>query len=149
MLKKAFQRQEFRFLVVGASNTLWGIVSYPIYFWILNPLGVNYILVLLVTYFLNGIISFTTQKYFVFRTKGNHLKEFWKFFLLQASILAINLAALPLAVQELHLNPVVAQTIFLIVVIVSSFFFHKFVTFKHKQNKNIETPKFSKIPNQD
>lgn len=138
MIKKAFKRQEFRFLVVGASNTIWGILSYPIYYWILHPLGLNYIVVLLVTYLLNGMISFTTQKYLVFRTKGKHLKEFWKFFLLQASILAINLAVLPLAVQKLELNPIIAQTLFLIVVIISSFLFHKYVTFRHKHEDKTE-----------
>lgn len=132
MLKKALKREEFRFLIVGASNTIWGIVSYPIYYWFLHPLGVNYLIILIITYLLNGIISFTTQKYFVFRTRGNHLKEFWKFLLLQVATLSINLILLPLAVQYFKLNPVIAQTVFICILIVTNFFFHKYVTFKHK-----------------
>lgn len=132
MLKKALGRQEFRFLLVGASNTIWGIISYPIYYLFLHPLGVNYLVILVLTYFVNGVISFTSQKYLVFRTRGNHLREFWKYFLLQASTLGINLVVLPLAVQGLKVNPAIAQTAFIVLVVVSSFFFHKYVTFKQK-----------------
>lgn len=134
MLKKALKREEFRFLLVGASNTVWGIISYPIYFWLLHPLGVNYLVILIMTYIVNGVISFSTQKYLVFKTRGNHLKEFWKYFLLQAATLGINLLVLPLAVQQFSMNPVIAQTVFIGLVIVTSFFFHKYVTFKHKND---------------
>lgn len=142
MLKKALKHEEFRFLLVGASNTAWGIVSYPIYFWILHPMGVNYLFVLVITYILNGIISFTTQKYLVFRTRGNHFKEFWKYFLLQASTLGINLVVLPVAVQQFKMNPVIAQTVFIGLVIITSFFFHKYVTFQHKKEHPAAHVKF-------
>lgn len=135
MLKKALKRQEFRFLVVGASNTLWGILSYPLYFWILSQFSLNYIVVLLVTYLINGTISFTTQKYLVFQTKGNHFKEFSKFFSLQLMILGINLVFLPVCVEVFSLNPVISQTIFVVGVIISSYFFHKYITFSQKKPK--------------
>lgn len=137
MLKKALKREEFRFLLVGASNTIWGIISYPIYYWVLHRFGVNYLLILVITYLLNGIISFTTQKYLVFRTRGNHLREFWKFFLLQVATLSINLILLPLAVTNFRLNPVIAQTVFISLLVLVNFFFHKYVTFKH--NKKLPT----------
>jgi putative flippase GtrA len=128
----AVKSQEFRFLLVGASNTLWGVLSYPIYFALLTPLGLNYVVILVITYVLNGIISFTAQKYLVFRTQGNHLKEFWKYALFQGAILAVNLVILPLLVVKFGLDPVIAQTIFLLFVIAVTYFFHKFVTFRHK-----------------
>lgn len=136
MLNKALESEKFRFLIVGASNTFWGVISYPIYFWILNPFGVNYLVILVITYVINGTISFTTQKYLVFKTKGNHLKEFWKYALLQGSTLGINLVILPISVQFFHFNPVIAQTIFIVLVVISSYFFHKYVTFKHKHQPN-------------
>ena len=130
MLKKVLSRQEFRFIAVGAVNSGWGLLSFPIFYWIATPFGIGYIPVLIFTYAFNTLFSFATQKYLVFKSGGNHLKQFLKFCSLQGVILVINLIALPLLVTLLKLNPVISQTLIALLFMVISYFFHKKITFK-------------------
>ncbi len=87
--------KRIRFLIVGGINTLWGIAAYPILYLILNPLGVNYLVTLVLAYAVSIAFSFTTQKYLVFRTKGKHVRELAKFLGLQCVILVLNLLGTP------------------------------------------------------
>lgn len=130
MLKQLWLNEQIRFLAVGSSNTLWGIVSFPILFFLLHSKIQNYIFILIISYVLNTLISFITQKLFVFKSKGNHMREFIKFTLLQILIFSINLFFLPLAMKASGWGPVIPQIIFSITVAVVSYFFHKYITFK-------------------
>jgi len=119
-----------RFLIVGGINTLWGIAAYPVLYLILNPLGVNYLVTLVLAYAVSIAFSFTTQKYLVFRTKGKHLRELSKFLGLQCFILVLNLIALPALVIATGWNPVIIQVMLSIASAVISYFFHNHVTFR-------------------
>lgn len=130
MLNKLWLNEQFRFLAVGLSNTLWGIVSFPILYVLLHSQIENYVLILTISYLLNTLISFVTQKIFVFKSKGNHLREFMKFSLLQVLIFSINLFFLPIAMKASGWGPVIPQIIFSFTVAVVSYFFHKQITFK-------------------
>lgn len=130
MLKKALSNQEFRFIAIGAVNSGWGLLSFPVFYWLLSPFNIDYIPVLIFTYVFNTLFSFATQKYLVFRSGGNHLNQFLKFCSLQAIILTINLIVLPVVVVNLGLNPVIAQTLIAVAFMVITYFFHKQITFR-------------------
>lgn len=130
MIQKIFQRQDVRFLAIGGLNFAWGLVSYPIFFELLRPSGINYLWILVFTYVVNTFISFASQKYLVFRTEGKHLQELSKFGLLQICLLLINLVALPLLISATGWSPVVLQPIFALFIALCTFFVHKFFTFK-------------------
>jgi putative flippase GtrA len=132
LLKKALSNREFRFIAVGAVNSGWGLLSFPVFYWLALPFEIGYIPVLIFTYVFNTIFSFATQKYLVFRSSGNHIIQFLKFCSLQAVFLAINLIMLPIAVSKLALNPVIAQTTIAILFMVVTYFFHKLITFRAK-----------------
>jgi putative flippase GtrA len=99
---------------------------------ILSPLGVNYLVTLVLAYAVSIAFSFTTQKYMVFKTRGNHLRELSKFLGLQGVILALNLIALPALVVATGWNPAFIQIGLSIVVAILSYFFHDLVTFRSK-----------------
>jgi len=127
----AFQgSKQLRFLIVGGLNFLWGLASYPALYWALGPLKLHYMLVLGVAYALNTAVAYLSQKYFVFKTSGNQAREFSKFLGLQIAIFAVNSCVLPLAVEMFHVQPVIAQTSFALLLAVVSFVFHDKVTFK-------------------
>jgi putative flippase GtrA len=132
-----------RFLIVGGVNTLWGIAAYPLLYVVLNPLGVNYLVTLVLAYAVSIAFSFTTQKYLVFRTKGKHVRELSKFLGLQCVILVLNLIALPALVIATGWNPLIIQVILSIVIAVISYFFHNHVTFRSQpqsaQDKETDT----------
>jgi len=124
--------KKIRFLIIGGINTFWGIAAYPALYVILNPLGVNYLVTLVLAYAASIAFSFLTQKYLVFKTRGNHVRELSRFLGLQGSIFALNLIALPALVVATGWNPVFIQIGLSIGVAVLSYFFHDLVTFRAK-----------------
>lgn len=123
-------KKKFRFLVAGMVNTSVGLVTYPLLYLILEPMGMGYISVLLIAQVICITFSFWTNKYYVFKSKGDLRSEYVKFFSFHGIFFLINLIALPVLVELIHLNPMIAQTIFSIFIIVTSYFWHNAVTFK-------------------
>jgi putative flippase GtrA len=122
--------KKLRFLIAGGVNTLVGLSIYPILYLILEPIGVGYIKILLLAQVISITFSFITSKYFVFKTKGNSRKEYIKFFIFYGFYGALNLLCLPFFVEVLKITPIISQALFSIAIIVTSYFWHNFITFK-------------------
>lgn len=122
--------KKLRFLIAGGLNTVIGLSVYPILYYFLEPLGVGYIQVLLLAQIICITFSFISNKYFVFKTKGNIKKEYAKFFMFYGLYLVLNLICLPFLVEAIQISPIISQTFFSIAIIISSYFWHNFITFK-------------------
>ena len=122
--------QPFRFLAAGALNTALGFAFYPALLWVLPFFRAHYLTALAVSQVVCLCIAFCTYKAVVFRSRGNILAEFGKFASFYGFNYAANWAALPLLVKAAKLPPVVAQTGFTALLVVSSYFWHRYVTFK-------------------
>jgi len=122
--------KKVRFLIVGGVNTMVGLSVYPILFILLKPIGFGYMEVLFLAQVICITFSFISNKYFVFKTKGNIKKEYVKFFMFYGFYLALNVICLPVMVEMIKITPIIAQTLFSIAIIVSSYFWHNFITFK-------------------
>jgi len=122
--------KKVRFLIAGGVNTMVGLSVYPILFILLKPIGFGYMEVLFLAQVICITFSFISNKYFVFKTKGNIKKEYVKFFMFYGFYLALNVICLPVMVEMIKITPIVAQTLFSIAIIVSSYFWHNFITFK-------------------
>ena len=120
---------KIRFLFTGALNTVFGLAAYPTLYFLLVPLRVHYMIVLGITQIVNMTFSFLTNKFLVFRTSGNYLREGGRFVLFHLSYFLINLIALPMLVEIAGMRPVWGQTLFAIIVIVTSYFWHSNITF--------------------
>lgn len=125
--------KKLRFLIAGGVNTLVGLSVYPVLYFLFSPLGAGYIQILLLAQIICITFSYVSNKYFVFKTKGNIKKEYAKFFSFYAIYLGLNLIVLPIMVEGLKMSPVIAQTIFSIAIVISSYFWHNFITFKQHQ----------------
>lgn len=134
---KTKHEKKLRFLIVGSINTMVGLSVYPILYVVFSPVGFGYIQVLLLAQIPCITFSFITNKYFVFRTKGNLTKEYAKFSIFHMTLLLINLIFLPTLVEVLRINPIVSQTLFVILVIVTSFIWHNSITFKLPKETNL------------
>lgn len=118
-----------RFLFAGALNTVFGLAAYPTLFLLLAPLKLHYMVVLAITQLICVAFSYLTNKFLVFRTVGNYLRESGKFVLFHLSYFLVNLIALPFLVEVVGMSPVWAQTLFAVAVIVTSYFWHNNITF--------------------
>jgi len=121
-----------RFLAAGVLNTGFGLAIFPILMWTIGRRGIHYLVVLVISQILSVTIAFITNKYLVFRTRGNHLAEYGRFSLFYASYFLVNLAVLPLLVEVVHVNPIIAQISFSLAVMVTSYFWHSRITFRPK-----------------
>jgi putative flippase GtrA len=118
-----------RFLLAGALNTAVGLAAYPVLFFLLAPLKLHYMVVLGITQVTCVAFSYLTNKFLVFRTVGNYLRESGKFALFHLSYFLVNLVALPVLVEVIGMSPVWGQTLFAVAVIITSYFWHSNVTF--------------------
>ena len=116
--------------IAGGLNTIVGLSIYPLFYIFLEPLGFGYIQVLLFSQMFCITFSFFTNKYFVFKTKGNVKEEYLRFFAFYGFYLLLNLLCLPFLVEVIQITPILAQTLFSFAIIVSSYFWHNLVTFK-------------------
>lgn len=119
-----------RFILAGAFNTGLGLAVFPVLYLALNPLGLHYLAVLTISQLFCVTVAFLTNKFLVFRTSGNYLKEYGRFIMFHLSYFLVNLVALPMLVEIMHMNPIWAQTLFAVLVIVSSYFWHSRITFR-------------------
>jgi putative flippase GtrA len=131
-ITRAFVREhetKVRFVLAGALNTVFGLAAYPALYFLLAPLKLHYLSVLVVSQVICITFSFYTNKHLVFRTSGGYLREYGKFATFHLSYLLVNLAALPALVELAGMKPVWAQTLFAVLVIVTSYFWHSRITF--------------------
>jgi putative flippase GtrA len=118
-----------RFLLAGALNTVVGLAAYPALFFLLAPLKLHYMVVLGITQVSCVAFAYLTNKFLVFRTVGNYLRESGKFVLFHLAYFLVNLVALPLLVEMFGMSPVWGQTLFAVAVIITSYFWHSNITF--------------------
>ncbi len=117
--------------MVGGWNTLFyclvfvGLYYGPSYFG--APL--HYMVVLLGTQIISLTHAFFLNKKFVFKTKGNVLREFSRFGVFYWLSFGVNLLLLPFLVEFLHWPPVLSQGLLIGIAIVCSYFWHSLVTF--------------------
>ena len=125
---------KIRFLFAGLFNTLVGLATFPILYFALSAYELHYLKVLSLSQIVCVCVAFITNKFLVFRTRGNYMAEFIKFISFHLTYFFINLISLPVLVEFLNFNPVTGQVMFAIVVIISSYFWHSKITFTPKNN---------------
>jgi len=121
--------RRFRFLVIGGCNTASGYCVFAVIYYLLSP-RVHYLLVLALATVVNVTISYLTQKFFVFRTSGNCLLEYLRFYLVYAVPIALGFVMFPMLVSGLGANPYLAQGLILLVTVVLSYLGHSRVSFR-------------------
>lgn len=127
---RAAVRRPFRFLAAAALNTVFGLGIYPALLWIFVPLQRHYLIGLLIAQALSLCFAYANYKIGVFQTRGRYAREIPAFASFYIANYAVNWAALPLLVEVGKLSPIIAQLLFSLVIVVSSYFWHSRVTFK-------------------
>lgn len=119
-----------RFLLAGGFNTLVGLTFYPLLLWAFPVLHTRYLVALAIAQPVCLCIAFATYKLGVFRTRGGLIREFGVFAGFYLINYAANWIALPLLVEVARIAPVIAQTVFTVVLIAGSWFWHTRLTFR-------------------
>jgi putative flippase GtrA len=125
---------KLRFLCAGGLNTLFGLAAFPVLMWTFSSEALHYLVILTIAQVLSVLFSFVTNKFLVFRTRGNYVAEFLKFGTFHGIYFLANLAILPLFVELLGIPPIWAQFAFAGGVIVTSYFWHSRITFHRRSS---------------
>lgn len=127
-----------RYLLVGVGNTLFGYGTFALFVAILDrvvPHG--YILASVISSVLNISVSYLNYKWFVFKTKGNYLREWARCVAVYSSAIVINALLLPVFVFAIRrwtnisaAAPYIAGAVLIGFTTIYSFLGHKRFSFR-------------------
>lgn len=119
---------KIRFVLVGGFNAG---VSYIIYSLICLIAGEQFYQASLATaWVISSVVSFTTQRSFVFNIKGNLIKQYFKCCTTWVFSYIINATLLEIFVQKLQINVYVSQIIATAICAIFTYILFKFFAFR-------------------
>ena len=121
-------KDKVRFLIAGAWNTIFGYFIFLFLYYAFSKY-VHYMFLLILSNILSITNAYISYKLFVFKTKGNIIKEYLRFYVVYAASIAGNLILLPIFVELLHIHPAVSQAIIIMLMVSVSYFGHKHFSF--------------------
>jgi len=127
-----------RYLLVGAGNTLFGYGSFAFFTAVLSPMiPYSYIAASVISSLLNISVSFLGYKWFVFKTKGNYLREWIRCVGVYSGGILFGVLAVPALVVVIRRNtrffsqaPYIAGALLTAFMVVYSFLGHKKFSFR-------------------
>ncbi|MGJ0484908.1 MAG: GtrA family protein [Methylomicrobium sp.] len=130
--------QLLRYLVVGFGNTAFAYGSFALFTAMLDKyMPSSYLAGSLLSSLLNITVSFLNYKWFVFKTKGSYLKEWFKCLMVYSTSIIMGLVLLPptvflvtYATENLAAAPYIAGALIMCVNVIISFIGHKKFSFK-------------------
>lgn len=126
MIQRLLAREQFRFLLVGGVNTVVGYALFVAF----ELLFGQYLLSLYLSYAVAVPLAFFLHRRFTFRVSGTVVADFTRFVGVYLVSLAVNTVVLPALVELLHLPPLVAQAVSVVVTTVISYVGHKWFSFR-------------------
>ncbi|MCM2267599.1 MAG: GtrA family protein [Elusimicrobiales bacterium] len=118
-----------RFIVTGVWNTIFGIFVYAaLYEWLKD--SVHYLLLLIPGNILAITNAFVCHKLFVFRTRGNVLREYLRFYVVYGGAALLGFVLMFVLVDGFGAGPVAAQVLSVPITIALSYFSHLNYSFK-------------------
>lgn len=117
-----------RFLLVGAWNTVVGYLLFAAAH-ILFGQRIGPAWTVLLAYAFSLPHAYATQRWLVFRSRGNVRREFARFGVTNTLLLGANLASYPLALRLTGANPLIVQACLVVALTVASYLAHKFYSF--------------------
>ncbi len=113
---------------MGVWNTIFGI---GIFYLLLKFLiGVDYRLILFISFVLANLQSHLTQRALVWRSTERYVRELLRFFVGAVGIFVVNLLILTLMVDFLGYETFESQVLLTLVLTIANYFFQKHAVFK-------------------
>ena len=131
-----------RYVLVGGFNTVFGYSLFAFLNWLFTGLGsYSYMYAAVLSNFVAITVAFLGYKWFVFRTRGNYLREWIRCVAVYGSSMLIGLVGLPILVPILRHSfghperaSYIAGALLTVVTVLFSFFGHKNVSFRQVGN---------------
>lgn len=128
-------REKIIYLVAAAWNTIFGLFIFAVLYYLLSE-KVHYLFVFVLSNVISITNAYLSYKIFVFKTYGNYIWEYLRFYLVYGASFLINIILMLIAVDSLGIKPVFAQGMVLFLTLVSSYVGHKYYSFEHVPSLN-------------
>ena len=123
-----------RYLLTGIWNTAFGVLGYTaLYEWLHE--SVNYLVLLIPANILAITNTFICYKLFVFKTQGDILREYFRFYVVYGGAALLGFVLMFVLVDGFGFNPVAAQFLCVPIAIVFSYFSHRNYSFSKPKDK--------------
>jgi putative flippase GtrA len=129
-LLRLVHNQRVAFLAVGAFNTLNGFLLFVAVQAFLGDSFAGYMTALALSHVVAVLCAFVLHRRFVFRVRDHLWLDLARFELVNLSALGLNAALLPLFVEKAGLPVLLAQCAAASISIVSTYFAHRFFSFR-------------------
>jgi putative flippase GtrA len=118
-----------RYLLVAVWNTFFGVAVYGLlYLWLGKHF--HYLLLLIPSNVLAISNAFICYKFFVFKTKGNVLREYFRCYIIYGSVMLASAALVFVLVEWIGLAPPISNFVAVAVTTIFSYLAHKNFSFK-------------------
>lgn len=128
MIKKAWRNERFRYLVIGAYNTVFGYGIFALLWSIWGQLF-HYIAILCISHVISVVNAYYGYKTFVFYSRVSGLRAFAKFNTVYLGAFFFNILSLPVLVEGLNFHPLIAQVIIIGLTVMTSYLLHRSYSF--------------------
>jgi len=121
---------KLRYLFVGGLNTAVGLAIFPILFFALATYKLHYAVIFVLSQAASITFAYITNKFVVFKTRGNYIREYSRFLTFYVSYAVFNLVVLAILVESTGISPVWLQSFCAVLVVLLSYVWHSRITFK-------------------
>lgn|SRR5574341_1552276 len=130
--------QKINYIVAGTWNAIFAYTSFVALYFIAKPYHVSVIVVLIFNQVIAYTQAFIVNKLFVFKTRGNYLREYIRFYIVNGISFGANIVLIYIFVTLLHFNAIVSQGVILCILVIFSYAGHAKFSFRSKNNMQSE-----------
>jgi len=127
--KQLYDSQPLRFLITGGWNTVFSYALLAFMYYTLSE-KLHYIVIMVAASVISITNAYICHKFFVFKTKGNYLKEYIRYYVVYAVPLGLSFIFFPFCIEVLRMNFYLTQAILTVITVFISYFGHKHVSFR-------------------
>ncbi len=118
-----------RYLLAGGYNTVFGFAVFTgLYYLLIEHL--HYLIIATLAQVIGITNSWLVYRVFVFRSKGNMVREYLKIYIVYGTSFFLGIALLALLVELAGMHPVAAQFLVILVTVVVSYLGNSRFTFR-------------------
>ena len=133
-VQKLLADQRIRYMIVGGINTVLGLGSFTlIQLAIGRDLGrAGYLFSLIASYAIAIPFAFLLHRKYVFQVRGKFWLDFGRFVTTNLIGIGLNVAVLALLVEVARIDPIIAQPITTVAIVIATYFLHKYFSFRRR-----------------
>ena len=133
---------KIRFMIIGFINAVNSYIIFAIALFLIGK--EHYQLCVTLQWTISSVFSYLTQKFFVFCTRGNYIREYLKCCTTWLVSYLLNVVVLELLVRYAIKNVYVSQMLSIMIVSIATYILFKYFAFKVRQDKkeqnNLDKP---------